>query len=61
MEDIEELLLAGDIETVNEVLSRTGTISGPPQDALAATFEAIAIPEDVYPKVSIVSTSIRFS
>ena len=57
MDEFEDLLLAGDLDEVNEVLSRTGALNivdsapanGDSPDALPT--ENIAIPDEIYPKV----------
>jgi len=67
MDDIEELLLGGDIETVNEVLAKTGAMAvsaaSQPSDSndIVQDGQIVAIPEDVFPKVSCLIASMVFS
>ena len=58
MEDFEDLLLAGDMDGVNEVLARAGALNivneaHQNDEAILSHFvDNVSIPEDVYPKVS---------
>ena len=57
MDDFEDLLLGGDIDTVNDVIARSAAMqiseaTQPAIDAVAMPESGeLPIPEDVYPKV----------
>ena len=65
MDDFEDLLLGGDLETVNNVLARAAAIPLSQsaelgvESAIITESGQVPIPEDIYPKVSLhISTDL---
>jgi len=65
MDELEDLLLGGDIDTVNEVLAMAGSVGEPTTAMLVSEanliFPSESIPDYVFPKVPSISSWIVFS